>query len=132
MTRETERPAVAAPGTKPTWIDRIPPWARIGVPAVVLTAGTAIVWSVVAAAAPRPATAESLCRSAAEDRLEARGRSDIDASRTFEVTSAGGAQRLSGTVTFVDDSGTARIAAVRCVIRADGDSMQIRSVRFSE
>ncbi|MEV1131205.1 hypothetical protein [Agromyces sp. NPDC049794] len=133
MTPETtERPAVAAPETKPSSLDRIPLWARIMVPVVVLAGGAAVVASVIATGSPEPATAESLCRSAAKAQLEARERTDIDLSRRFEITSADDAQRVSGTVTFVDDSGTTRYAAVRCIIRADGDTMQVRSVRFSE
>ncbi|WP_448003306.1 hypothetical protein [Agromyces bauzanensis] len=132
MTPETDGPAVARPATERSWFDRTPLWARIVVPIVVLAGGAAVVATVVAAGAPQPATAESLCRSAAEARLESRGRSDIDLSRSFEVTTADDAQRVSGTVSFVDDAGVARHAAVRCVIRADGDTMQVRSVRFSE
>ncbi|WP_448808871.1 hypothetical protein [Agromyces bauzanensis] len=132
MTPETDESTVAASATRPAWFDRIPLWARIVVPVVVLAGAAAAVGSVVAAGSPQPATAESLCRSAAEARLEARGRSDIDLSRSFELTTADDAQRVAGTVTFVDDSGTVRHAAVRCVIRAHGDTMQVRSVRFSQ
>ena len=133
MTPETtERAAIAEPATKPTRFDRIPLWVRIVVPVVVLAGGAAIVGSVASAGSSQPATAESLCRSAAEARLEARGRTDIDLSRPFEITTADDAQRVSGTVSFIDDSGTTRHAAVRCVIRTDGDTMQVRSVRFSQ
>lgn len=135
MTIETEDGrAVAASASKPVRLGRIPLWARIAMPVLVVAGGAAVLGGVMAAGSgsPQPVTAESLCRSAAEARLEARGRTEIDLSRSFEVAAADDALRVSGTATFVDDSGTARNAAVRCVVRTDGDTMQVRSVRFSE
>lgn len=111
---------------------RIPPWARIALPVVVLACVAAVVAIVLGSVTPQPATAESLCRAAAQARLEDRGRSDIDLTRPLERTEADGAHRVSGTVTFDDESGDAHHAQLRCVIRLEGDAMRLTSVRFSE
>lgn len=132
MTPETGGSAADAPARKPGWFARVPLWARIAVPAVVVVGGAAIVASAVAAGSAEPVTVESLCASAAEERLERRGRSDIEVGRSLQVTEADGAQRVSGTVKFIDEEGRTQYAQVRCVVRGEGDDLRVRSVRFSE
>lgn len=73
-----------------------------------------------------------MCRSAAEAGLEVRGHSDIDVSRSFTVTDADGAKRVSGTVTSVNESGAVDYAQVRCVVRVHGDALRVVSARFSD
>ena len=130
MTPETGGSAADAPARKPGWFARVPLWARIAVPAVVVVGGAAIVAGVVASGSAEPQTVESLCASAAEERLEARGHSDVELGESLEVIEADGAQRVSGTVTFVDEEGDTHHALVRCVIRVEGDDMRVASVRF--
>ena len=132
MTPETGELASEAPATQSSWFARIPLWARIAVPAVVVAAGAAVVASVVAAGAQPPATVESMCQSEVEASLERRGHSDIDVGRSFDVTEADGAQRVSGTVTSVNESGNYDYAELRCVVRVDGDAMHVVSARTSD
>ena len=132
MRPETGGPAPEAPATQSSWLARTPLWARIAVPAVVVAAGAAVVASIVAAGTQPPATMESLCQSEAEASLERLGHSDIVVGRSFDVTEADGAQRVSGTVTSVNESGNHDYAELRCVVRVDGDSMRVVSVRFSD
>lgn len=131
MRSETGGPAPEAPATQSNRRARTPLWARIAVPAVVVAAGAAVFASVAAAGTP-PATMESLCQSEAEASLERLGHTDIVVSRSFNVTDADGAQRVSGTVTSVNESGNHDYAELRCVIRVDGDAMRVVSVRFSD
>ena len=131
MRSETGGLAPEAPATQSSRLARTPLWARIAVPAVIVAAGAAVFASVAAAGTP-PATMESLCQSEAEASLERLGHTDIVVSRSFNVTDADGAQRVSGTVTSVNESGNHDYAELRCVIRVDGDAMRVVSVRFSD
>lgn len=132
MTPESGRPALEGPTTASAWFDRIPPWARIAVPVAVVAGGAAVVASLMAAGSSPPATPEALCGSAVTARLESRGHSDIDVARSLQLTTAGDAQRVSGTVTFVDDAGADHHAALRCMVRSDGGVLRVTSVRVSE
>ncbi|WP_232498485.1 hypothetical protein [Agromyces humatus] len=132
MSPETDELATEPPATQSSWIARTPLWARIVVPAVVLVGGAAVVVSAMAAEAQPPATVESMCRSAVEAKLETRGHSDVDVSRSFQIAEADGAQRVSGTVSSVDDSGHVDHAQVRCVVRVDGDTIRVVSARLSD
>ena len=132
MRSETGGLAPEAPATQSSRLARTPLWARIAVPAVVVAAGAAVFASVAVAGTQPPATMESLCQSEAEAGLEQRGHTDIVVSRSFNVTEADGAQRVSGTVTSVNESGNHDYAELRCVIRVDGDAMRVVSVRFSD
>jgi hypothetical protein len=102
------------------------------VPLVVLVGGAAVVASGVAAGAQPPATMESMCQLAIEASLESRGHSDIDVARSMQITGADGAQRVSGSVTSVDESGNVDYAELRCVVRVDGDAMRVVSARLSD
>ena len=73
-----------------------------------------------------------MCQSEVEASLERRGHSDIDVGRSFDVTEADGAQRVSGTVTSVNESGNYDYAELRCVVRVDGDAMRVVSARSSD
>jgi hypothetical protein len=130
MTPEAGGSATDAPARKDGWLARVPLWARIAVPAVIVVGGAAVVAGFVAAGSAEPATVESLCASAAEKRLETRGHSDIELDESVEVTEADGAQRVSGNLTFVDEEGDTHHALVRCVVRGEGDEMRVVSVRF--
>ena len=132
MTPEPGGVAPETPATQSSWFARTPLWARIAVPVVVLVGGAAVVASVVAAGAQPPATVESMCRSAIAETLESRGHSDIDVSRSLQVTEADGAQRVSGTVSSVDESGRVDHAQIRCVVRVEGDTMRVVSARLSD
>ncbi|MCD2443087.1 hypothetical protein LQ757_12460 [Agromyces sp. SYSU K20354] len=132
MTPDTGRldPGTSEPNSG--WLARTPLWARIAVPVVVIAGGAAVLAAVVAAGAQPPATVESMCRSTIVATLESRGHSEIEVSRSLKITEADGAQRVSGTVTSVDDSGRADHAQIRCVVRVDGDTMHVVSARLSD
>ena len=132
MTPETGELAPEAPATQTSRFARIPLWARIAVPAVAVAAGAALFATITAAGAQPPATMESMCHSEVEASLERRGHSDIDVGRSFDVTEADGAQRVSGTVTSVNESGIYDYAELRCVIRVEGDTMRVVSARVSD
>ena len=91
-----------------------------------------MVASTVAAGAHPAATVESVCRSEVEASLERRGHSDIEVGRSFTVTDADGAKRVSGTVTSVNESGAVDYAELRCVVRVHDDTMRVVSARFSD
>ncbi|WP_430645042.1 hypothetical protein [Agromyces sp. GXS1127] len=112
------------------WFRRTPLWVRIAVPAVIVAGGAAIVAGAVGAGSAAPADADALCREAATSRLEQRGHTDIEFASSLQQTEADGAQRLSGTVTFVGEGGATHHAEVRCVIRGAGDDLSVASVRF--
>ena len=132
MTSETGGPAPEAPATQSSRFKRTPRWVRIAVPAVVVAAAAAVLASVVVAGAQPPATVESMCQSEVEASLERRGHSDIDVGRSFNITEADGAQRVSGTVTSVNESGNYDYAELRCVVRVDGDAIRVVSARTSD
>ncbi|WP_146184925.1 hypothetical protein [Agromyces badenianii] len=131
MTSETSGPR-EVPATQPSRFARTPLWARVAVPVVVLAGAAGVVAGVVAAGAQPPATVESMCRSAIESTLESRGHADVDVAQSLRVTGADGALRVSGSVTSVDDSGHADYAALRCVVRDEGDAMRVVSARVSD
>ncbi|GAA1059991.1 hypothetical protein [Agromyces bracchium] len=116
--------------SRPGWFARVPMWARVTVPTVIVVGGAAIVAGAVAVGPSGPADAGDLCRDAATSRLEGRGHTDIELARSLQQVEADGAQRVSGTVTFVDGAGATHHAEVRCVIRVDGDQATLASVRF--
>ncbi|WP_143231712.1 hypothetical protein [Agromyces cerinus] len=109
----------------------IPLWARITVPTVAFAGAAALIAGVVTAGAQPPATVESACRSAIEHKLQSRGHSDVDVGSSLQVAEADGAQRVSGTVISSDESGRVRHAALRCVVRDQGESMRVVSARVS-
>jgi len=132
MRSETGELAPEAPATQSSRLTRTPMWARIAIPVLVVAGGSAVVASVVAAGAQPPATMESMCQSEVEASLERRGHSEIDVGRSFTVTEADGAQRVSGTVTSVNESGNFDHAQLRCVVRVEGDTMRVVSARTSD
>jgi len=132
MTPDTGELTPEAPATKSSWFARFPLWARIAVPVLVVAGGAAVVASVVAAGAQPPVTVESLCRSEVEVSLERRGHTEIDVGRSFDITEADGAQRVSGTVTSVNESGDYDHAQLRCVVRVEGDTIRVVSARTSD
>ncbi|WP_400995021.1 hypothetical protein [Agromyces sp. GXQ0307] len=99
-------------------------------PTAIVVGGAAIVAGAVAAGTSGPADADDLCRDAATSRLEQRGHTDVELARSLQQVEADGAQRVSGTVTFVDGAGATHHAELRCVIRVDGDRSTVTSVRF--
>ena len=132
MTPDTGELTTEAPATKSSWFARVPLWARIAVPVLVVAGGAAVVASVVASGAQPPVTVESLCRSEVEASLERRGHTEIDVGRSFDITEADGAQRVSGTVTSVNESGDYDHAQLRCVVRVEGDTIRVVSARTSD
>lgn len=127
----SEPGADSAPALQSSRRARTPLWARIAVPAVALAGMAALIAGVVTTAAQPPATVESACRSAIESKLESRGHSDVDVSRSLQVAEADGAQRVSGSVVSSDDAGRVQYADVRCVVRDQGESMRVVSARVS-
>ncbi|MGH3703109.1 MAG: hypothetical protein ACRDT9_00630 [Agromyces sp.] len=127
----SESGADRAPETQSSRRARVPLWARVAVPLVAVAGVAALIVGVAAAGAQPPATIESMCRSAIEAKLEARGHSDIDIGSSLRVTEADGAQRVSGSVASSDDSGHVRYADLRCVVRDEGASMRVVSARVS-
>jgi hypothetical protein len=117
---------------------RLPLWARIAIPIVVLAGVAAII---VAALLPRepvdPADAvESACRSAVQAELESHDASTRELS-IFEVTTTGeDIYLVRGEVAFRDrgDAGDEpeRRVQMRCTVRVENGSMQAPSIRFSE
>ncbi|GAA1054954.1 hypothetical protein GCM10017608_18060 [Agromyces luteolus] len=97
-------------------------------PAVVV--GAVIVAGGVAGTSSPAADADALCRDAATARLEGRGHTDVQLATSLDQAEADGAQRVSGTLTFVDEAGATHHALVRCVVRSDGDRLRVASVRF--
>jgi hypothetical protein len=132
MTFETEARAPEAPTTKSSWFARTPLWARIAVPVVVLFGGAAVVTGAMAASSQPAATVESACQSAIAAKLESRGHTGIDVSRTLQVTDADGAKRVSGSATTVDESGHVDYHSLRCVVRVQGESLRVVSARVSD
>jgi hypothetical protein len=132
MTPETGELTPEAPATQSSPFARVPLWARIAVPVLVVAGGAAVVASVVAAGAQPPATVESMCQSEVQASLERQGHSEIDVGRSFDITEADGARRVSGTVTSVNESGNYDYAELRCVVRVEGDSMRVVSARTSD
>lgn len=128
----------AAPGSagRPGWFARVPLWLRVAAPVVLLALIAIVVaaWSGVfagGAEAEPEATAEAACRSAATERLETRGHTDIDIARSLEISEqADGGLRIEGTVTF-DEDGDTRHRGLRCIVRMDGGTASVVSVRFS-
>lgn len=125
-------------GSEPGWVARLPVWARIAgsvvLLLVVVVAVVAIV-SVIANAGDSTdpeAAAQTACETAAEERLETRGHAEIEFSDAFDLTAqADGGYRVQGTVTF-DDDGETHHADVRCVVRSDGGTADVVSVRFND
>lgn len=128
----------SAPGAvkQPGWFARLPLWVRIAAPIVLVIALAAIVGAALFGTARSVDPAEAAvaaCRAAAEERLERRGESDIDVSRSFtETAQADGAIRLQGTATFEEEDGTFHHADLRCIVRFSGDTAVVRSVRFND
>lgn len=127
----SESGADSAPEDQSRRRARVPLWARVAVPVVVGAGAAALIAGVAAAGSQPPATVESMCRSAIEAKLEARGHSDIDIGSSLRITEADGAQRVSGSVASSDESGHVRQADLRCVVRDEGESMRVVSARVS-
>ncbi|WP_157415756.1 hypothetical protein [Agromyces allii] len=131
MSSETgvrEAPETQSDRSKPA-----PRWAPVAVPVLIVAAGAALLGGIVAAVTPPPvASAESLCSSAIETKLIARGHTNVDVSRSFTVTDADGATRVSGSVASVGASGRVDYAELRCVVRGDGAAMRVVSARVSD
>gem|GEM_PF-2698576 len=129
---EPEAPERAVP--EAGRLRRIPLWVRVAAPVVIVAGGAALLAGGVAAisGSPADADADALCREAATSRLEQRGHTAIELATSLQQGEADGAQRVSGTLTFVDDAGATHHALLRCVVRADGDRLRVASVRFAD
>ena len=134
MTSDSPESAPEAPARSQSWFGRMPLWARIAVP-IALAAVIVAVVAVVAWQPPQDPVdeAQSLCRSAVEAEVESSDRSDVRVSQSFEVIEqAGGAYRVSGTVTFVDDEGSTHQASARCIVRDEGSRLRVTGVRWQD
>jgi hypothetical protein len=138
---ESDPEPEAGPGSGGFWragaFTRAPLWARIVAPLALLALLVAIIVGLVfafsssGAAEPEDA-AKSACDRAAEAQLERRGNSDVDVSAQAAVTQqADGGYRVQGTVTF-DEDGETHHADVRCIVRMEGGSADVVSVRFND
>lgn len=132
MESETRGRAPEVPALQSSPFARVPLWARITAPVVVLLGVAAVVAGVMGTFSQPPSTVESMCRSAIEASLESRGHSDVDVARSLRVTEADGAKRVSGSVTSVDDAGHVDYADLRCVVRGQGEAMRVVSARLSD
>jgi hypothetical protein len=136
-TEPTDSEISPAPQRKPGWFARVPLWARIVVP-VVLVAGiaAAIVVPLVqsrAAAGPAEAT-ESACRSEVLAELESHDMVAREVS-FYEVTTTDVDVYLArGDTAFSpsDGEGDERRLRFRCTARFEDDVMQSPTIRFSE
>jgi hypothetical protein len=117
---------------------RLPLWARIAIPTV-LVAGVAAI--LVAVLLPRePAdpleAAESVCRSGVLAELESRGASTRELSILEVTTTEDDVYLVRGEAAFRDsgDDGDEpeRRVQMRCTVRVENGSMQAPSIRYSE
>jgi hypothetical protein len=134
-------PAAPAPERKQGWLTRLPLWARVVIP-IVLLAGVAVV---VAALLPRqpadPAdAAESVCRSGVLAELESHDMTTREVS-FYEVTTTDEDVYLArGDVAFSENDGDGdgagdgaeRRIDLRCTVRVENGEMQAPSIRYSE
>jgi hypothetical protein len=136
------RGKVESPATERTsgWFQRLPVWARIVIPVVVLVIAAAIVVAVLqprASADPVDA-AESACRAAVQTELDSH---DVDTRElsVFEVTTTEpDVYLVRGETAFSDSAGAdsgdgeERRVRFRCTVRVEAGELQPPSVRFSE
>ena len=117
---------------------RLPVWARIAIPTVLVAAAAALI--VVTLLPREPAdpfdAAESACRSVVLGELESHDASTRELS-IFEVTTTGeDIYLVRGEAAFRDsgDDGNEpeRRVQMRCTVRVENGEMQSPSIRFSE
>lgn len=123
------------PSQPPRGFARVPLWARILVPAVLVTGAAAAMTVAFAGSQPGDPieTAESVCHDAVQHELESRDVVDIEVSRTFEVTRAGtDAYRATGAAVFEDADGSTHHADVRCTVRVEDGSMRATGIRIQD
>ncbi|MRG60242.1 hypothetical protein GE115_10235 [Agromyces sp. CFH 90414] len=124
-----------APGAPAGRLARMPMPARVAAALALAAGAMAAIVALnvgVGTAGAQPASAESLCRTAIESTLESRGHADVRVAQTMRVTQADDAHRVSGSVASVDEAGRTDHAAIRCVVRGDGDAMRVVSARLSD
>lgn len=128
-------PAAPAPERKQGWLTRLPLWARVVIP-IVLLAGIAVV---IAALLPRqpadPAdAAESACRSEVLAEVESHDMSVREVSFFGVTTTDEDVYLARGDVAFSASAvdGPERRIDVRCTVRFENGEMRAPSIRFSE
>jgi hypothetical protein len=122
------------------WFSRLPLWARIVIPVVVLVIAAAVLVAVLqprASADPVDA-AESACRTAVQTELDSH---DVDTRElsVFEVTTTEpDVYLVRGETAFSDSAGAdsgdgeERRVRFRCTVRVEAGELRPPSVRFSE
>ena len=138
MRRMTEAPDRTRPTGSPSsgggWLSDLPEWARWAIPVmlVFLAVGVLATFLRYAGGSTDPeAQVQSLCTTAVEDDLEARGNTVAQLPQFSDVEQVDDTEyRTQGSVTYEED-GDSEQRTVRCIVRVDDDgTMRVASVRF--
>jgi hypothetical protein len=119
------------------WLARVPLWARIAVPVLLVVVIVAAVMALVTASSGRGAggdpvaDARALCYDAALEELASFDRAEGEVSQSLEVTRLTDDEyRVQGTASYEDEDGQMQYGQVRCVVRDVDGELALRSVRF--
>ena len=118
------------------WFSDLPEWARWAIPVMLVFLGVGLVATFLrytggASSSDPDAQVQSLCLTAVQDDLEARGNTVEDLPLFSDVQQVDDAEyRTQGLVSYEED-GEGQERTVRCVVRVDEDgTMRVASVRF--
>ncbi|MFE6256059.1 hypothetical protein [Agromyces sp. NPDC057865] len=118
------------------WLSDLPEWARWAIPVMLVFLGIGLVATFLrytggASSSDPDAQVQSLCLTAVQDDLEARGNTVEDLPLFSDVQQVDDAEyRTQGSVSYEED-GESQERTVRCVVRVDEDgTMTVASVRF--
>jgi hypothetical protein len=118
------------------WFSDLPEWARWAIPVMLVFLGVGLVATFLrytggASSSDPEAQVQSLCLTAVQDDLEARGNTVEDLPLFSDVQQVDDAEyRTQGSVSYEED-GESQERTVRCVVRVDEDgTMTVASVRF--
>lgn len=134
---EQGTPAAPAPERKPGWFTRLPLWARIVIPVVLVACAVAIVVALLPRAPADPAdAAEAACRSAVLAELESHDAAMRELSIVEVTTTGEDAYLVRAEVAFRDSGddgdGPERRVQLRCTVSVENGQAQSPSVRYSE
>ena len=134
LTPDDRTSSSSAPAQQPGWFTRVPMWARIVVPVVLLLGVAAVVLVVVMrpSAPVEPVdAARSACQSAIREEIESH---DVDVVEVsfFGVDATEDEVYLArGDAAFRDADGAVQRVQVRCTVRLVDGTMRAPSIRFS-
>ena len=138
MRRMTDAPkpsGSSASGSKGGgWFSDLPEWARWAIPVMLVFLGIGLIATFLrytGGSSDPESQVQSLCLTAVQDDLEARGSTVEDLPLFSDVEQVDDEEyRTQGSVSYEDDGETEQ-RTVRCVVRVDEDgAMQVASVRF--